>query len=91
MNRLAGQTSPYLRQHADNPLDWFPWGAEAFTRPRALMDNALPRADSPDACASAGLGALASENRYRQVVLATLAGNSGGGDARGEPDAGPAS
>ena len=29
-NRLALQTSPYLRQHADNPVDWFPWGEEAF-------------------------------------------------------------
>ena len=29
MNRLAGETSPYLRQHADNPVDWYPWGAEA--------------------------------------------------------------
>ncbi len=29
-NRLAGQTSPYLRQHSDNPVDWHPWGAEAF-------------------------------------------------------------
>ena len=29
-NRLARETSPYLRQHADNPVDWFPWGAEAF-------------------------------------------------------------
>ncbi|MGH9079665.1 MAG: thioredoxin domain-containing protein, partial [Acidimicrobiales bacterium] len=30
MNRLADETSPYLRQHADNPVDWFPWGDEAF-------------------------------------------------------------
>jgi uncharacterized protein len=30
INRLADQTSPYLRQHADNPVDWFPWGDEAF-------------------------------------------------------------
>ncbi len=30
MNRLASETSPYLRQHADNPVDWFPWGADAF-------------------------------------------------------------
>ncbi len=30
MNRLADETSPYLRQHADNPVDWFPWGNEAF-------------------------------------------------------------
>ncbi|MEO5680514.1 MAG: thioredoxin domain-containing protein [Acidimicrobiales bacterium] len=30
MNRLSGETSPYLRQHADNPVDWWPWGPEAF-------------------------------------------------------------
>ena len=29
-NRLAQETSPYLRQHAENPVDWFPWGPEAF-------------------------------------------------------------
>jgi uncharacterized protein YyaL (SSP411 family) len=29
-NRLAGETSPYLRQHADNPVDWQPWGEDAF-------------------------------------------------------------
>jgi uncharacterized protein len=29
-NRLAGETSPYLLQHADNPVDWFPWGDAAF-------------------------------------------------------------
>jgi uncharacterized protein len=34
-NRLATETSPYLRQHADNPVDWYPWGAEAFERARA--------------------------------------------------------
>ena len=34
-NRLAGETSPYLRQHADNPVDWYPWGDEAFERARA--------------------------------------------------------
>ncbi len=34
-NRLAGETSPYLLQHADNPVDWYPWGEEAFTRARA--------------------------------------------------------
>ena len=32
MNRLAAETSPYLLQHADNPVDWFPWGDEALTR-----------------------------------------------------------
>jgi uncharacterized protein YyaL (SSP411 family) len=34
MNRLAGETSPYLRQHQDNPVDWYPWGDEAFDRAR---------------------------------------------------------
>ncbi|MEJ2127680.1 MAG: thioredoxin domain-containing protein [Woeseiaceae bacterium] len=29
-NRLARETSPYLLQHADNPVDWYPWGEEAF-------------------------------------------------------------
>ena len=31
-NRLAKETSPYLLQHADNPVDWYPWGDEAFER-----------------------------------------------------------
>ncbi|MGH8288323.1 MAG: thioredoxin domain-containing protein [Steroidobacteraceae bacterium] len=31
-NRLLAETSPYLRQHAHNPVDWYPWGEEAFTR-----------------------------------------------------------
>jgi uncharacterized protein YyaL (SSP411 family) len=34
-NRLAGETSPYLQQHKDNPVDWYPWGDEAFERARA--------------------------------------------------------
>ncbi|MDN6660698.1 thioredoxin domain-containing protein [Corynebacterium variabile] len=33
-NRLADSTSPYLRQHADNPVDWWPWGPEAFAEAR---------------------------------------------------------
>src|SRR5438445_6581676 len=34
-NRLAAETSPYLLQHANNPVDWFPWGDEAFGKARA--------------------------------------------------------
>jgi uncharacterized protein YyaL (SSP411 family) len=34
-NRLAKETSPYLLQHADNPVDWYPWGEEAFAEARA--------------------------------------------------------
>jgi uncharacterized protein len=33
-NRLVGETSPYLLQHAHNPVDWFPWGPEALERAR---------------------------------------------------------
>lgn len=35
MNRLASETSPYLLQHADNPVDWRPWGDEAFAEAKA--------------------------------------------------------
>lgn len=34
-NRLIYETSPYLRQHAHNPVDWYPWGPEAFERAKA--------------------------------------------------------
>ena len=34
-NRLSHETSPYLLQHADNPVDWYPWGEEVFERARA--------------------------------------------------------
>ncbi len=34
-NRLSHETSPYLRQHAHNPVDWYPWGAEALDTARA--------------------------------------------------------
>src|SRR2546426_6363622 len=33
-NRLANETSPYLLQHRDNPVDWYPWGEEALARAR---------------------------------------------------------
>ena len=36
MNRLANEQSPYLLQHADNPVDWYPWGKEAFKKAREL-------------------------------------------------------
>jgi uncharacterized protein len=35
-NRLANETSPYLLQHADNPVDWYPWGDDALVRAREL-------------------------------------------------------
>src|SRR5436309_1249150 len=38
-NRLASETSPYLLQHAHNPVDWFPWGEEALAK--AKQDGKL--------------------------------------------------
>jgi len=35
-NRLAGESSPYLLQHQDNPVEWFPWGTEAFVLAKKL-------------------------------------------------------
>src|SRR5207247_541663 len=34
-NRLVHETSPYLQQHAHNPVDWYPWGEEALSRAKA--------------------------------------------------------
>jgi len=34
-NRLSRETSPYLLQHAHNPVDWYPWGEEAFEKARS--------------------------------------------------------
>ncbi len=39
-NRLAGETSPYLLQHAHNPVDWFPWGQDALSR-ALLLDRPI--------------------------------------------------
>ena len=35
-NRLSLETSPYLLQHKNNPVDWFPWGSEALTTAKVL-------------------------------------------------------
>ena len=40
-NALAQETSPYLRQHAENPVDWLPWGLDAFARARELNKPVL--------------------------------------------------
>jgi uncharacterized protein YyaL (SSP411 family) len=46
-NRLASETSPYLLQHSENPVDWYPWGEEALRRAprggprRARLDRLL--------------------------------------------------
>ena len=48
-NRLAQETSPYLLEHADNPVDWYPWGPEALAKApnaKATLPHA-PRRDLP--------------------------------------------
>ncbi|MBN2472675.1 MAG: thioredoxin domain-containing protein [Anaerolineae bacterium] len=49
MNRLQHETSPYLRQHADNPVDWYPWGEEAF-RAAAEADKPILLSIGYSAC-----------------------------------------
>ena len=41
-NRLAQETSPYLLQHAHNPVDWYPWGDQALQRAREEDRPVLP-------------------------------------------------
>ena len=41
-NRLAGESSPYLLQHAHNPVDWYPWGPEAFAKAKRGEQADLP-------------------------------------------------
>src|SRR3954453_16027707 len=48
-NRLAAESSPYLRQHAANPVDWYPWGEEAFEKARA-EDKAILLSVGYSAC-----------------------------------------
>ena len=42
-NRLARETSPYLLQHSDNPVDWYPWGEEALARARGVTGRSCSR------------------------------------------------
>ena len=48
-NRLAAETSPYLLQHAHNPVDWYPWGEEALARARARTGRSSSRSATPPA------------------------------------------
>ena len=70
-NRLAAETSPYLQQHADNPVDWYPWGAEALKQAR-LQNKPILLSIGYSAChwchvmahesfADAGVAALMNE------------------------------
>ena len=65
MNRLAGEQSPYLRQHAENPVDWRPWGEAAFDEARV----AQLLAEEPGAFVHAVLAAFADHLLRRDHPL----------------------
>ena len=48
-NRLATATSPYLLQHADNPVDWWEWGDEAFAEAAAAAYRSSSASGTPPA------------------------------------------
>ena len=48
-NRLALEKSPYLLQHAHNPVDWYPWGDEAFEKASGNKNRSFCRWDIPPA------------------------------------------
>ena len=68
MNRLASETSPYLLQHAANPVEWFPWGEEALSKARA-EDKPILLSVGYAACRSASTSTsvrcVTSERRSR--------------------------
>ena len=47
-NRLVKEESPYLLQHAHNPVDWYPWGEEAFAKARRACQLACLKHASAD-------------------------------------------
>jgi uncharacterized protein YyaL (SSP411 family) len=49
VNRLSAETSPYLRQHADNPVDWYPWSEDAFAAAK-LLDRPVMLSVGYSAC-----------------------------------------
>lgn len=73
LNRLAQEKSPYLRQHAHNPVDWYPWGEEAFEKAKKenkpiFLSGMLCASD----CASAHSCGEYSELELARVSLVGL-------------------
>ena len=46
-NRLSRETSPYLRQHAENPVDWYPWEEKRFAEPEKRTSPSTYRWATP--------------------------------------------
>ena len=64
-NRLASETSPYLLQHAHNPVDWHPWGPEALQRARASIGRSSCRSATPPATGATSWSASRSRTSRR--------------------------
>lgn len=74
-NRLSKETSPYLLQHAYNPVDWYPWedaGAYLFVRPRDEPVSVLPSSNTVSARNFMRLGDILGRNAYLSVAEQTI-------------------
>ena len=67
-NRLSLETSPYLLQHADNPVDWYPWGAEAFERARPVL-SAMGKTITHFGPTGSGQAAKATNQAFGRGVI----------------------
>jgi glucose/arabinose dehydrogenase len=63
VNRLAGETSPYLLQHAHNPVDWYPWGEEALAA-ASKLDRPIFLTFPPD-----GSNRIAVISQYGSIYM----------------------
>jgi len=69
MNKLASETSPYLLQHKDNPVDWYPWGDAAFAAAR-LLDKPILLSIGYSACHWCHV--MAHESFENETIAATM-------------------
>ena len=69
VNHLADETSPYLRQHAENPVEWFPWGDEALQRRRSRTGRSSCPSGTPRATGATSWRTRASRTRRPRPTL----------------------
>ena len=76
-NRLAGETSPYLLQHAHNPVDWFPWGPEALAaRDARSTGRSSCRSATPPATGVTSWNASRSSTSRRRATSTSTSSRS---------------
>lgn len=72
-NRLAGSSSPYLLQHADNPVEWWEWGSEALAEAERL-DQPILLSVGYASCHWCHLENRPRESRGKSATMLTLQG-----------------